>query len=396
MKTLVCCLETPWPPMSGIQLRCWQMIKLLRAVSDVCVFALTGRTEPPPQFSARTWRTPVAGPQQKPAASWMSRPGGLPSDDYYDARCATAVREVLREFAPDVVVLETLWMHRYFEDAREHGARVVLDAHNVEADVADQFEKRETFGPAKLHRKMFAQRVRSLEAEFSNRVDQIWACSLEDRSRFVEGYNCSARVYVVPNATDPLQYRERQPRPRELEETASPVLLFTAEFRYPPNTRAADFLIQRLFPKIVERHPNAMLILAGGNPTPAMLAAAETERRIVVTGRVADMLPYLQHASVMLVPLTEGGGTRFKIIEAFAAHLPVASSRKGAEGLGAVPGTHFLLAEEVDQFVDAIETILREPDVREPTIRSAADLAQELYDRAGTAVGEAIAGLQQL
>jgi glycosyltransferase involved in cell wall biosynthesis len=189
-------------------------------------------------------------------------------------------------------------------------------------------------------------------------------------------------------------YRQARPRPKELELRAGPVLLFPAVFHYQPNQLAADFLIREVFPKFVARRPDASLALAGSDPTPAMLASTQTEPRIIVTGRVPDMVPYLQHSSVMLAPLSDGGGTRFKIIEAFAANLPVASSAKGAEGLGAEPGKHFLLAEKPDEFVQVIEMVLDQPDLRERMVRSAADLAGGLFVGARAAIRKALPELR--
>jgi len=126
-----------------------------------------------------------------------------------------------------------------------------------------------------------------------------------------------------------------------------------------------------------------------------MLRAAAQENRIIVTGQVPDMIPYLQHASVMLVPLFTGGGTRFKIIEAFAVNLPVVSSAKGAEGLGAEPGKHFLLAESPDAFMSAIGAILSAPERTRGLIQSSAELVERFsWKAARETVGLALRELQ--
>jgi glycosyltransferase involved in cell wall biosynthesis len=96
-----------------------------------------------------------------------------------------------------------------------------------------------------------------------------------------------------------------------------------------------------------------------------MAAAAERDARIVVTGAVADMLPFFAAADAMAVPLTRGGGTRLKILEALAATVPVISTRKGAEGLAVEDGTQVLLAEDAAQFVEAIARVWTEPELAE-------------------------------
>jgi glycosyltransferase involved in cell wall biosynthesis len=92
---------------------------------------------------------------------------------------------------------------------------------------------------------------------------------------------------------------------------------------------------------------------------------------IVVTGEVPDVRPYLATADAMVVPLRQGSGTRFKILEAFSAGCPVVSTAKGAEGLNANNEEHLLLRERPEDLVEAIEQL-----------KSSAILVQGLTQRA--------------
>jgi glycosyltransferase involved in cell wall biosynthesis len=376
MKALVCSINAPWPPLSGVELRCWQILNVLPEPVEVGLFALAGNRTGPPDFRTSLWH--VTGPVQAdpPATGWLQRPDGLPSDAYYTEGSADDLRRVLKDFAPDVVILDQLWMHGYEHVIRGCPARIVLNTHNVEAALACEIASRERFPPARYQRRVFAERTEKLEREIAGRMDQIWVCSERDRAWFVEKYQVSAPVHVVPNAIDTDRYALACARPRELDGLNGPVVLFSGVFSYPPNISAAHFLIREIFPKLAERYPAARLLLAGANPTSEMLAAAESDSRIVVTGRIPDTIPYLKHASLMLVPLFEGGGTRFKIIEAFAAKVPVVSSAKGVEGLQAEPGVHFLAAETPAEFLNAIEEIIGNPSRREIMVQCAAKLAE--------------------
>jgi glycosyltransferase involved in cell wall biosynthesis len=128
-----------------------------------------------------------------------------------------------------------------------------------------------------------------------------------------------------------------------------------------------------------------------------MMAAAERDPRIVVTGVVPDVLPFVAAASVMAVPVFQGGGTRFKILEGFAANVPVISTRKGAEGLEVEDGTHLRFAESAGEFIAAIERIWTDE-------RSAKNLAAHglalltraySWDVSGRRIREAIAVLNR-
>jgi len=91
-----------------------------------------------------------------------------------------------------------------------------------------------------------------------------------------------------------------------------------------------------------------------------MLEAARRDRRIVVTGAVPDVRPFLKSAAAIVVPLFEGSGTRFKILEALASCVPVVTTRVGADGLDVVHGVHLLLAESPDEFRSALDRLKNE------------------------------------
>ena len=88
--------------------------------------------------------------------------------------------------------------------------------------------------------------------------------------------------------------------------------------------------------------------------------------RIELVGPVADAVPELARAKVAIVPLLAGSGTRVKIIEAWAAGVPVVSTPLGAEGLPARAGEHLLLADDAPGFRDAVSSLLASPALAGP------------------------------
>ena len=126
-----------------------------------------------------------------------------------------------------------------------------------------------------------------------------------------------------------------------------------------------------------------------------MLAAAARDPRIEVTGQVVDTLPYMRAATVLPIPLQEGGGTRFKALEAFASGLPVVSTAKGVEGLDVTAGEHYLQAETTTEFVDAIATLLEDEALRRRLADRALTVVRDSYSYpvAERRIHEALAGL---
>jgi len=155
-------------------------------------------------------------------------------------------------------------------------------------------------------------------------------------------------------------------------------VLFLGTMSWGPNAAAAKFLVETVLPKLRERVPDARVVIVGHNP-PAELKAFHGKPGIEVTGGVPDVKPYFANSTLLAVPLDAGGGTRLKILEAFAAGLPVVSTAIGAEGINATSVVHFIAAER-PEFADAIADVLALPDAATHMATAARQLANDVYD----------------
>lgn len=372
LKTLVITENLPYPAFKGGDLRNWQNINSLIHTSQVGVFGLCSndrRQGSVPHLSLVFWRSstdpaltfPPSPDRRLARRGWLLDPTGHPSDLYSDV-AATELVSVMEEFKPQLVVLEGLWLHRYIDILQPYDCRIVLDSYNVESKVSEQ-RAVATCGddlPSKLIRKILPDRTRIIEHKATHAVDQIWVCSNTDTQLINELYQPRAPIHIVPNGIDVASYEEVRAGKCSHPKTVAPnkhTLIFPAAFSYWPNITAATFLIEHIFPRLVLSFPDCQLLFVGSMPTPLMLEASKREPRIIVTGIVPDMRPYLAAASAMAVPLFEGGGTRFKILEAFAANIPVVSTTKGAEGLAVRDGVHLLIAESADEFTNAVQQL---------------------------------------
>jgi polysaccharide biosynthesis protein PslH len=219
-------------------------------------------------------------------------------------------------------------------------------------------------------------RTREVEARAFATADQVWVCSAHDAEVAGARYGRNARLEVVPNAIQLDRYGPPTPSGDHF------TVAFTASFSYPPNEVAAQRLMTGIFPPLADRVSRARLALIGRDPTALMQSAPTQDPRIEVTGAVDDVAPYLQRASVMAVPLTEGHGTRFKVLEGFASELPVVSTAKGVEGLDVKAGEHYLAAECDADFVDALELVARDPDLRTRLARRGLEAVRAGYSLA--------------
>ncbi|NJL83623.1 MAG: glycosyltransferase, partial [Chloroflexaceae bacterium] len=256
---------------------------------------------------------------------WWLRPKGHPDGDWgYSDRAAATLDTLMQEFRPDWVIFEEVWTYRYLQVVQRYPCSVVLDQYNVEADLFCQKLRIDRTRRSRLRGLVQLPQLQRIERNFIQRADRVWVCSQEDTQLLKRLYGPQAQSYVVPNGVNVDHYAEVRsghcPLPQGLRGDRR-YLLFLGQLSYEPNTVAARLLLDAIYPPLKQRYPDLCLLLVGRNPTAFMLQAAEHDPDIVVTGSVADVRPYLAMASIMAVPLQQGGGTRLKILEAFAIRL---------------------------------------------------------------------------
>src|SRR5690606_7643252 len=135
-------------------------------------------------------------------------------------------------------------------------------------------------------------------------------------------------AHVVPNGIDAAWFSrpaDRGPR--------APDIVFTAVFDYPPNEEGALWFARECWPHVRSAVPGSRLLFVGANPVRRIRALAEDDPRVVVTGSVPDVRPYLWDARVAIAPLFTARGVQNKVLEALAAGLPVVTTPAVADGL---------------------------------------------------------------
>ncbi|MEJ7811826.1 MAG: glycosyltransferase family 4 protein [Gemmatimonadaceae bacterium] len=141
-----------------------------------------------------------------------------------------------------------------------------------------------------------------------------------------------------------------------------PSLLFVGSFAHPPNVDAAVRLAGAILPALLARHTDLVLYIVGADP-PARVRGMAGEH-VIVTGRVADVTPYLDRATLVVAPLRLGGGMRVKVLEALAAGKAVVATPLAVEGLSVTDGEQVALGETDRQLCDAIGALLDSPERR--------------------------------
>jgi glycosyltransferase involved in cell wall biosynthesis len=226
---------------------------------------------------------------------------------------------------------------------------LVLDLHNIESELA-RSHARALSWPLSWASSRFAESYRKLEQRWIPLFDTILVTSEDDRSR-----DRHSDVYVYPNALPVI------PVPETREENC---IVFSGNMEYHPNTEAVRWFQREIWPLVQEKCPGIEWHLIGRNPE-AVKRIVSDDPGIKLVGPVDDAAAAIACARVCVVPLLSGSGTRFKILEAWAAGRAVVSTRMGAEGLGARNGEHLLLAEDPASFSQAVARLHNDAELRQ-------------------------------
>jgi glycosyltransferase involved in cell wall biosynthesis len=231
-----------------------------------------------------------------------------------------------------------------FEGARRAGLeRFVLDAHNVYQDMTD-------FPQSLLLDRVFYRVTRRRQARMElacwSRASHVVFCSSLDRERaerLLPGV--AAKSTIIPNCVDVGGF---VPRPPAAFRQGGPVL-FMGTSRYPPNF----FAIQEICREVAPALPDLEFRIIGD----ATWAPSPVPSNVRFLGRVDSTAEHLAAAQVAIAPVRHGSGTRLKLLEYFAAGLPVVSTAKAAEGLEAEDGRHLRLVDTAREMVDAVREL---------------------------------------
>lgn len=260
-----------------------------------------------------------------------------------------------------------------FAEERRWTQKQVFDSHNCLSAMTARMRTAENgrIQAAYLGREYAA--LRDAEAAVCGRMDVTLTCSVQDAESF-RRLHSAARTAVVPNGVDCDYFQ-----PGDAAEEEEGALVFTGTMSYWPNEQAAIYFCREVLPLLRANGKATRLYLVGRDPSPRV-RALDDGRTVIVTGAVEDVRPYIRKAQAVVVPLQQGGGTRLKILEAFAMNKAVISTSLGAEGIPAQHEQEILLADDAASFARRTADVLDDPALRLRLGRQAREFAVEQFD----------------
>ena len=251
------------------------------------------------------------------------------------------------------------------------GAFKILDTQNVEYDTFRRMSATTSSPLRKIFYWLEATKCRREEIAICSKQDAMFVTSVRDKS-ILDADIPDIPKFIIPNGVDTSYFHSRSKSEDPL------ALVFTGSMNYPPNSDGAIFFIDKILPRIRSQFPGIRLYVVGNAPPRAL--RRRNSASVVITGYVEDVRPYIERASVYVVPLLSGGGTRLKVLEALAMRKGIVTTTIGCEGIDLNHHESLMIANDPEEFADAVIHLLRNTPLRQRLANAGNKLVRLRYD----------------
>ena len=287
---------------------------------------------------------------------------------YESKRFRERLEQLISTTNPDVVHVDSLDLSGYLPIVIRKPT--VCVHHNVESQLLRR-RGEGMRGPLGKYFDLQAKLMQREEIEWAPKVALNVMVSPQDRDSMA-AMTPSSRFVVVPNGVDTRVFSMARPEGRT-------GIVFVGGYTWQPNRDAMAYFCEEILPLLRRDGFNGPVTWVGRAPE----AVREEYLRkfgVVLTGYVEDIRPVVQGAACYVVPLRSGGGTRLKILDAWAMGMPVVSTSVGCEGLATEDGENILVRDDPAAFADAVQLVLRDPQRQASLGRAARETTERLYD----------------
>jgi len=364
---LYLCHRIPYPPDKGEKIRAWNQLLHLARSFRIHLGCLVD--DPADWQHVDTLRSHVATvgafridrTRQKLRALLRARPGRPLMPDFYASPELMAWTEAtIAAHPPALTIAYTAAVAPY---VMHRPGPKLLDLVDIDSEKWAEYALTAGF-PMRL---VWAREARTLlrfEEEAAARFDEAFFVTHAEATRFTALVPALAgRIDHVENGVDLTRFAPSLNLPNPYPDSA-PRIVFAGHMDYWPNADAVVWFATEILPLIRAAIPTAQFCIAGANPTQAVRDLAQFPG-VQVTGRIADIRPYIAHAALSASPLRIARGIQNKVLEAMAMGIPVLATQAAFEGVDAVPGRDLLVADGAGDLAAAAIAVLsgQHPDL---------------------------------
>jgi polysaccharide biosynthesis protein PslH len=367
--------QLPHPPHQGAAIRNLNLVKIAAQRHEVAIYSfIRSPAEAAATDVLHEWASEVKTfpAPRRPIFRRALETALSPVPDMGRRLQSAELKSAVRAAKADVVQAEGIEMAQYLDGA---SGKKVFDCHNAEWVL-----QRRTFAvDARRGRPVGAVysllqwlKLRRYERLACQRAGAVIAVSNEDRQALRE-LDPRLAVEIIPNGVDAAFFTPAA------QEARPNTFLFTGTLDFRPNVDAVRWLVGEIWPLVRAELPAAELTLAGRAPV-AEIRAMHGLAGVRVVASPPDIRPFFAEASVYLVPVRAGGGSRYKLLQALSMAMGIVSTTLGAEGIAARDGEHLRLADSPAGIATAAVALARDAGQRRRLGVAGRELVLERYD----------------
>lgn len=293
---------------------------------------------------------------------------------YQDGGMTAAIRRAMQTHAYDLVHLDMLHLATYLPLIGK--TPTLLMEHNVETQI---IQRRADTQPKRLQRwylQRQARKLREFETKACRAATKVVAVSDNDVDH-LQQLTGRRDIVCVPNGVDTAFFTPVE----EVSPTQQPrSLVYVGGFTWYPNQDAIEYFCKEVFPIIRQEAPDVVLRVIGRYRENAVTQSMQAQGGVELCGLVDDIRPFVHEASVYIVPLRIGGGTRLKILDALAMGKAIVSTSIGCEGIAVTPNTDILVEDTPEAFARAVLSLLDAPAEARRLGDNGRRLVEQRYD----------------
>jgi sugar transferase (PEP-CTERM/EpsH1 system associated) len=382
MRILVVDEEIPFPLNSGKRIRTFNLLKHLAKKHEIVFICRQHEGSD----SASPKSLEAAGIKTIVVPHLIRKKSGLPFyyalfanlfsqypysvSSHYSKILIDKINQLIHEKPFDLIHCE--WTPYAINLMHLFPCHAVVDAHNVEADIWRRNYEVEKNTVKKTYIYFQWKKMLRFEQKVFPLFTRAIAVSAPDKS-VIANWMPAEKIHVIDNGVD-IEYFA----PSQIPQTPNS-LIFTGSMDWRPNVDCILYFLDDIWPLVLTKYPDATLTVAGRNPMQNLVDRVSNSPAVTLTGTVEDVRPYMDKASVYIVPLRIGGGSRLKILEAMSMKKPVVSTTVGAEGLDVTTDGNILLADTPRDFSAAIIRLFKDSALRNKLAENGRTLVENHY-----------------
>jgi glycosyltransferase involved in cell wall biosynthesis len=380
MKILFLTQLFPYPPICGGTILSWNVLRHLGAQHDVTLVCFVRKEPVKEQMDAVKSlckdihtvfiKRSTAANIKSAAESLISNVPFIVGRDYVPDMQSTVSR-LLNSRQFDLIYIDHLQMAQY--TANWDRCPKVLSEHNVEWKIIERIAEAERFSPKGLFAKIEWKKLRKWELDNCTKFDMVFTVSENDKRTLENANPKLSNVVHIPIGVDFNSFSKT-----ELSPLAQNIVSI-GTMSWPPNIDSIHYFVRDIYPAVKARTNGVKLVVTGSSPPESIRKLSEQDSTIEITGFVEDLTAIAASAAVFIVPLRSGSGMRVKIINAMAMGLPIVSTSIGCEGIDVCHDQHLLIADNSNDFADAIIRLMNDFGLRKRLAEAGRDFAMKNY-----------------